>query len=160
MKEIFIIFVLLSNSAFCVVTVAESWWGEKRVDYALQYPEILTDFPASSLPHLFHASFWESTDFAAFLLRQVRPGLRSCCNVWLQSANIGEAASCKLQRVAKFTWFLMTVTVSMMLVLSKTSNKELTALKQLQSYVCSCSCWRHVLVINALNDFGECHLNQ
>ena len=148
MKEIFIIFVLLSNSAFCVVTVAESWWGEKRVDYALQYPEILTDFPASSLPHLFHASFWESTDFAAFLLRQVRPGLRSCCNVWLQSANIGEAASCKLQTVAKFTWCLMTVTVSMMLVLSKTSSKELTALKQLQSYVCSCSFWRHVLVRN------------
>nr|CAB3264903.1 membrane-associated phosphatidylinositol transfer protein 3 [Phallusia mammillata] len=52
-------------------TVAERWWGEKRIDFALFYPEVLSDFPTASLPHLFHASFWESTDFAAFVLRQI-----------------------------------------------------------------------------------------
>ncbi|XP_018026574.1 protein retinal degeneration B [Hyalella azteca] len=49
----------------------EVWWGSKRLDYALYCPDGLANFPPNSLPHLFHASFWESSDVAAFILRQV-----------------------------------------------------------------------------------------
>lgn len=51
--------------------VAAKWWGQKRIDYALYCPDALTAFPTVALPHLFHASYWESTDVASFLLRQV-----------------------------------------------------------------------------------------
>ena len=37
----------------------------------LYCPEVLHSFPVRALPPLFHASFWESTDVAAFVLRQV-----------------------------------------------------------------------------------------
>lgn len=52
--------------------VASRWWGSKRMDYALYCPDALTAFPTVALPHLFHASYWESTDVVSFLLRQVR----------------------------------------------------------------------------------------
>ncbi|XP_043385127.1 membrane-associated phosphatidylinositol transfer protein 2 isoform X12 [Chelonia mydas] len=51
--------------------VAARWWGTKRIDYALYCPDALTAFPTVALPHLFHASYWESTDVVSFLLRQV-----------------------------------------------------------------------------------------
>ncbi|XP_060641492.2 membrane-associated phosphatidylinositol transfer protein 2 isoform X5 [Anolis sagrei] len=51
--------------------VASKWWGTKRIDYALYCPDAVTAFPTIALPHLFHASYWESTDVVAFLLRQV-----------------------------------------------------------------------------------------
>lgn len=54
---------------FFVVTA--KWWGTKRIDYALYCPDVLTAFPTVALPHLFHASYWESTDVVAFILRQV-----------------------------------------------------------------------------------------
>ncbi|KAG7265239.1 hypothetical protein CRUP_007783 [Coryphaenoides rupestris] len=38
------------------------WWGTKRMDFALYCPDALTAFPTVALPHLFHASYWESTD--------------------------------------------------------------------------------------------------
>lgn len=41
------------------------------MDYALYCPEGLANFPTNSLPHLFHASYWESSDVIAFILRQV-----------------------------------------------------------------------------------------
>uniref|UniRef100_A0A8C9R928 Membrane-associated phosphatidylinositol transfer protein 3 n=1 Tax=Scleropages formosus TaxID=113540 RepID=A0A8C9R928_SCLFO len=47
------------------------WWGTKRLDYALYCPDVLTSFPTVALPHLFHTSYWESTDVVAFVLRQV-----------------------------------------------------------------------------------------
>ncbi|CAB1347945.1 unnamed protein product, partial [Coregonus sp. 'balchen'] len=50
--------------------ISSSWWGSKRLDYALYCPDVLTSFPTVALPHLFHASYWESTDVAAFVLRQ------------------------------------------------------------------------------------------
>ena len=53
-------------------TVTAKWWGSKRIDYALYCPDVLTAFPTVALPHLFHASYWESTDVVAFILRQVR----------------------------------------------------------------------------------------
>lgn len=53
------------------ISVSSSWWGSKRLDYALYCPDVLTAFPTVALPHLFHASYWESTDVVAFLLRQV-----------------------------------------------------------------------------------------
>lgn len=49
----------------------QKWWGSKRLDYALYCPEGLTNFPTNALPHLFHASYWESSDVIAFILRQV-----------------------------------------------------------------------------------------
>uniref|UniRef100_A0A452RAL2 PITPNM family member 3 n=1 Tax=Ursus americanus TaxID=9643 RepID=A0A452RAL2_URSAM len=52
--------------------VTARWWGTKRIDYALYCPDVLTAFPTVALPHLFHASYWESTDVVAFILRQVR----------------------------------------------------------------------------------------
>nr|XP_026694786.1 membrane-associated phosphatidylinositol transfer protein 2 isoform X1 [Ciona intestinalis] len=51
--------------------VANHWWGDKRVDFSLFCPEVLSGFPSASLPYLFHSSFWESLDVAAFLLRQI-----------------------------------------------------------------------------------------
>ncbi|ELV12265.1 Membrane-associated phosphatidylinositol transfer protein 2, partial [Tupaia chinensis] len=53
------------------ITVTAKWWGAKRIDYALYCPDVLTAFPTVALPHLFHASYWESTDVVAFILRQV-----------------------------------------------------------------------------------------
>ncbi|KAM7412896.1 hypothetical protein PAMA_020332 [Pampus argenteus] len=57
----------LSNT---IANITSSWWGSKRLDYALYCPDVLTAFPTVALPHLFHASYWESTDVAAFVLRQ------------------------------------------------------------------------------------------
>lgn len=57
-------------------TVTAKWWGSKRIDYALYCPDVLTAFPTVALPHLFHASYWESADVVAFILRQVGPGMR------------------------------------------------------------------------------------
>ncbi|XP_078681622.1 membrane-associated phosphatidylinositol transfer protein 1-like [Branchiostoma floridae x Branchiostoma belcheri] len=54
-----------------LANVTTRWWGAKRLDYALYCPEALTAFPSMTLPYLFHASYWESTDVIAFILRQV-----------------------------------------------------------------------------------------
>eukprot|EP00058_Branchiostoma_floridae_P005248 XP_002590736.1 hypothetical protein BRAFLDRAFT_78151 [Branchiostoma floridae] len=54
-----------------LASVTNRWWGAKRIDYALYCPEALTAFPSMTLPYLFHASYWESTDVIAFILRQV-----------------------------------------------------------------------------------------
>lgn len=64
------------------VLVAARWWGTKRLDFALYCPDALTAFPTVALPHLFHASYWESTDVVSFLLRQVRkmPKTKSTTN--------------------------------------------------------------------------------
>uniref|UniRef100_A0A672U4N4 Phosphatidylinositol transfer protein membrane associated 2 n=1 Tax=Strigops habroptila TaxID=2489341 RepID=A0A672U4N4_STRHB len=62
---------LCLNKAFLLL-VAAKWWGTKRIDYALYCPDALTAFPTVALPHLFHASYWESTDVVSFLLRQVQ----------------------------------------------------------------------------------------
>ncbi|PNJ13183.1 PITPNM3 isoform 3 [Pongo abelii] len=63
--------------------VTAKWWGSKRIDYALYCPDVLTAFPTVALPHLFHASYWESTDVVAFILRQV---------MRYESVNIKESA--------------------------------------------------------------------
>uniref|UniRef100_A0A3B3YCV4 DDHD domain-containing protein n=1 Tax=Poecilia mexicana TaxID=48701 RepID=A0A3B3YCV4_9TELE len=60
-----------SYTATNIATIASRWWGSKRMDYALYCPDALTAFPTVALPHLFHASYWESTDVVSFLLRQV-----------------------------------------------------------------------------------------
>lgn len=51
--------------------MTQKWWGTKRLDYALYCPEGLANFPTNALPHLFHASYWESSDAIAFILRQL-----------------------------------------------------------------------------------------
>jgi hypothetical protein len=58
-------------NSFAIYLVTQKWWGNKRTDYALYCPEALASFPLHSLPHLFHASYWESTDAIAFILRQI-----------------------------------------------------------------------------------------
>lgn len=60
-----------SSKATTCAEFAAKWWGTKRIDYALYCPDALTAFPTVALPHLFHASYWESTDVVSFLLRQV-----------------------------------------------------------------------------------------
>lgn len=62
---------LESRLSSTIANISSSWWGSKRLDYALYCPDVLTSFPTVALPHLFHASYWESTDVVAFLLRQV-----------------------------------------------------------------------------------------
>ncbi|GFV52968.1 protein retinal degeneration B [Trichonephila clavipes] len=54
-----------------VTSLTQKWWGLKRIDYALYCPEGLSNFPTNALPHLFHASYWESNDVIAFILRQL-----------------------------------------------------------------------------------------
>ncbi|XP_031426962.1 membrane-associated phosphatidylinositol transfer protein 2-like isoform X2 [Clupea harengus] len=63
--------VSLDSSCPDLDQVAARWWGSKRLDFALYCPDALTAFPTVALPHLFHASYWESTDVVSFLLRQV-----------------------------------------------------------------------------------------
>ncbi|XP_032899795.1 membrane-associated phosphatidylinositol transfer protein 2 isoform X3 [Amblyraja radiata] len=60
-----------SYPASNIANIASRWWGTKRVDYALYCPDALTAFPTIALPHLFHASYWESSDVVSFLLRQI-----------------------------------------------------------------------------------------
>ena len=50
------------------------WWGTRRIDFALYCPDGLNNFPANSLPHLFHSSYWESADVISFVLRSLTRG--------------------------------------------------------------------------------------
>ncbi|KAM6118561.1 LOW QUALITY PROTEIN: membrane-associated phosphatidylinositol transfer protein 3 [Phoenicopterus ruber ruber] len=61
-----------------LTNITAKWWGTKRIDYALYCPDVLTAFPTVALPHLFHASYWESTDVVAFILRQVMSENMKC----------------------------------------------------------------------------------
>ncbi|KAH8420110.1 hypothetical protein KR009_005936 [Drosophila setifemur] len=63
---------LIENVSLSTIhSLQNKWWGSKRLDYALYCPEGLSNFPAHALPHLFHASYWESPDVIAFILRQI-----------------------------------------------------------------------------------------
>jgi hypothetical protein len=63
---------LIDNVPLTTISALQQrWWGSKRLDYALYCPEGLSNFPAHALPHLFHASYWESSDVIAFILRQI-----------------------------------------------------------------------------------------
>uniref|UniRef100_A0A672JTW3 DDHD domain-containing protein n=1 Tax=Salarias fasciatus TaxID=181472 RepID=A0A672JTW3_SALFA len=63
--------VSIASQVSGMADIAARWWGTKRLDFALYCPDALTAFPTVALPHLFHASYWESTDVVSFLLRQV-----------------------------------------------------------------------------------------
>ncbi|KRX73493.1 Membrane-associated phosphatidylinositol transfer protein 1, partial [Trichinella sp. T6] len=58
------------KSADRISTLLSKWWGCKRLDYALFSPVDLIKLPLASLSDIFHASFWESKDVCAFILRQ------------------------------------------------------------------------------------------
>ncbi|RCN31156.1 DDHD domain protein [Ancylostoma caninum] len=45
-------------------------WGSKRMDHVLYCPTAMVALPSSALPNILHASYWESMDTAAFVLRQ------------------------------------------------------------------------------------------
>ncbi|XP_053698054.1 protein retinal degeneration B [Sabethes cyaneus] len=63
---------MIDNVPLSTITqLQQRWWGAKRLDYALYCPDGLSNFPAHALPHLFHASYWESSDVIAFILRQI-----------------------------------------------------------------------------------------
>ncbi|XP_022208491.2 protein retinal degeneration B isoform X3 [Drosophila obscura] len=63
---------LIENVSLSTIHALQNkWWGTKRLDYALYCPEGLSNFPAHALPHLFHASYWESPDVIAFIFRQI-----------------------------------------------------------------------------------------
>ncbi|XP_032582041.1 protein retinal degeneration B isoform X2 [Drosophila sechellia] len=63
---------LIENVSLSTIHALQNkWWGTKRLDFALYCPEGLSNFPAHALPHLFHASYWESPDVIAFILRQI-----------------------------------------------------------------------------------------
>lgn len=74
--------VTVSNIALIssFASIAARWWGNKRCDYSLYCPDGLSSFPISALPNLLHASYWESKDVAAFILRQ-----------FVNSAELGES---------------------------------------------------------------------
>uniref|UniRef100_A0A6Q2Z457 DDHD domain-containing protein n=1 Tax=Esox lucius TaxID=8010 RepID=A0A6Q2Z457_ESOLU len=63
--------VSIASQVSGMADIAARWWGTKRIDFALYCPDALTAFPTVALPHLFHASYWESTDVVSFLLRQL-----------------------------------------------------------------------------------------
>lgn len=63
--------LLILERRLNVFSVQQRWWGSKRLDYALYCPDGLSNFPSHALPHLFHASYWESSDVIAFILRQL-----------------------------------------------------------------------------------------
>ncbi|XP_036393351.1 membrane-associated phosphatidylinositol transfer protein 3-like [Megalops cyprinoides] len=80
----------VSKLGSTIANISGTWWGSKRLDYALYCPDVLTAFPTVALPHLFHASYWESTDVVAFILRQV---MRCDC-VKAQEADSTDSAPC------------------------------------------------------------------
>ena len=45
-------------------------WGNKRVDHQVYCPQEMVALPSSALPNILHASYWESKDVGAFILRQ------------------------------------------------------------------------------------------
>nr|XP_018915919.1 PREDICTED: protein retinal degeneration B isoform X2 [Bemisia tabaci] len=63
---------VMDTLPICTINhLVQKWWGVKRLDFALYCPEGLSNFPTNALPHLFHASYWESSDVIAFILRQL-----------------------------------------------------------------------------------------
>ncbi|EDV21573.1 uncharacterized protein TRIADDRAFT_30191 [Trichoplax adhaerens] len=50
------------------------WWGNKRLDYALDCPKSLFGFPEAAIPHMLHSSYWESYDAVAMIIRQILHG--------------------------------------------------------------------------------------
>uniref|UniRef100_A0A671TL71 Membrane-associated phosphatidylinositol transfer protein 3 n=1 Tax=Sparus aurata TaxID=8175 RepID=A0A671TL71_SPAAU len=78
----------MSQLGNTIANISSSWWGSKRLDYALYCPDVLTAFPTVALPHLFHASYWESTDVAAFVLRQL---MRCDCVKTQEAHNLDSA---------------------------------------------------------------------
>lgn len=45
-------------------------WGNRRVDHELYSPPEMSSLPALALPSILHASYWESKDVGAFIIRQ------------------------------------------------------------------------------------------
>lgn len=64
-------FIHIIGNYFFLSSLAANWWGTKRVDFALYCPEGLQQFPTAVLSPLFHVSYWESSDVAAFVVREV-----------------------------------------------------------------------------------------
>jgi hypothetical protein len=49
---------------------ASMLWGNRRVDHQLYCPPEMVSLPSAALPNILHASYWESKDVGAFILRQ------------------------------------------------------------------------------------------
>ena len=64
--------LILSNSNYRTFSPLDSsWWGTKRIDYMVQSPEGLQQFPTSTLIQLCYNSYWESKDIVTFIVWQV-----------------------------------------------------------------------------------------
>lgn len=55
--------------------VRRHWWGQHRIDYNVHCPHGLRSILAPAWPPIFHASYWESRDVIAFILRQLLSAL-------------------------------------------------------------------------------------
>ncbi|KAF8567549.1 hypothetical protein P879_04563 [Paragonimus westermani] len=62
---------LFAPSEGSITTIRRNWWGQTRIDYSVHCPEGIQSLLARARAPIFHASYWESTDVAAFLLRQI-----------------------------------------------------------------------------------------
>ena len=71
LSDIIFLGVIDTQQLHTINILKPKWWGPRRIDYALYCPEGLSNFPAHCLPHLFHASYWESADVISFVLRQL-----------------------------------------------------------------------------------------
>lgn len=82
-----------------LLAVRHNWWGQHRVDYSVHCPDGLQAIMARARARIFHASYWESSDVAAFVLRQV--GRRVCATTFclLHSRTIFKLCCCPIHLV-------------------------------------------------------------
>lgn len=69
-------------------------WGNRRVDHQLYCPQEMVSLPLTALPNILHASYWESKDVGAFILRQF---VRSDEGYSSGSFSTSEAISCPMK---------------------------------------------------------------
>ncbi|CAL8076921.1 unnamed protein product [Calicophoron daubneyi] len=55
--------------------VRKQWWGQQRIDFTVHCPEGTQALVARARSPIFHASYWESKDVSAFILRQLLDAL-------------------------------------------------------------------------------------
>jgi hypothetical protein len=77
---------------FDQTTKASMVWGDRRVDHQLFCPQEMNTLPPLVLPSILHASYWESKDVSAFILRQfVRPEQSAFFSRSILSSTINES---------------------------------------------------------------------
>lgn len=54
-----------------IESLLKCWWGDRRIDYSVYSPGVVSNFPSHALPTLFQSSYWESRDIISFIVRCV-----------------------------------------------------------------------------------------